>query len=136
MKPQDLRAVVVVSTESGHVWHKISYAGQLEPVTNPAIAVKWLESHGYRQAGALIGPRRDVAVCWLKESDQPEYLTALGDVRPGTCFWDKNEAKIRTTRTAGKIREARAKAGQTTQDLAFVERPTMAAMLRCYGLTQ
>jgi hypothetical protein len=134
MKLSDLRAVVVSFEETGHVWRKVSHAGQVEPITCPSLAVAWLESHGYRQAGALIGPRRDVAVCWLKESDQPEYLTALGDIRPGTCFWDTNEAKIRTTRTTGQIQRARRRQGQTSQDLAFVERPTMAAMMKCYGL--
>lgn len=137
MKRSDLRAVVVVSNESGHAWFKFGYNdNQIEPVTSPSLAVAWLESHGYRQHGAMVGPRRDVAVCWLKESDQPEYLSSvkLGDVRPATCFWNASEGKIQTTRTAGQIRRDRRRQGQTTQDLAYVERPTMAALMRCYGL--
>jgi hypothetical protein len=138
MKTKDLRAVIVVSAESGHTWYKFGYNdNQVEPVTSPTLAVSWLEAHGYRQAGALVGPRRDVAVCWLKESDQPEYLapTALGDIRPATCFWNAVEGKIQTTRSAGQIQRDRRRQGRTMQDLAYVERPTWAAMMRCYGLT-
>jgi len=141
MKPNELRAVIVESGERAHVWRKVSHVGSIEPVADPAAAVTWLESHGYRQAGALIGLMPRLAVCWLKEDDQPEYLeSALGErIVPGTCCWSRDENKIRTTRTAGQIKRSRRslfnRGIYSSQDLAFVERPTAAAIARCYGLT-
>ena len=140
MKPNELRAVIVESGEHGHVWRKVGAAGQVEPVTDPATAVTWLESHGYRQRGALIGLMPRVAVVWLKESDQPEYLeSVLGErIVPGTACWARDEKKIRTTRTGGQIKRARRslfnRGVYSSQDLAFVERPTAAAIAKCYGL--
>jgi len=141
MKPAELRAVIVESGEHGHTWRKVSAAGQVEAVTDPAAAVAWLEAHGYRQTGALIGLMPRLAVCWLKEDDQPEYLESiLGErIVPATDCWARDENKIRTTRTAGQIKRARRslfnRGVYSSQDLAFVERPTAAAIARCYGLT-
>ncbi len=142
MKIADLRAVIVrfrvSAQEPGtHEWRKVAQAGQLEPVQSPALAVTWLESHGYRQHGAMIGVVPMLAVVWLKENDQPEHLEPiLGErIVPATCAWYPSEAKIGTTRTAGQIRRDRRHQGQTRQDLAYVERPTWAALMRCYGLT-
>jgi hypothetical protein len=140
MKPAELRAVIVESTETGHTWRKVSHTGDIEPVTCPSSAVAWLEAHGYRQAGALIGLMPRVAVVWLKESDQPEYLeSVLGErIVPGTACWARDEKKIRTTRTGGQIKRARRslfnRGVYSSQDLAFVERPTAAAIAKCYGL--
>ena len=142
MKISDLRAVIVrfhvsASQPGTHVWHKVAQSGQVEPVTSPSSAVTWLESHGYRQAGAMIGIVPALAVCWLKESDQPEHLeSVLGErVVPATCAWSAAECKIITTRRAGQIRRDRRRKGRGwAQDLAYVEKPTAAALAHAYML--
>ena len=146
MKSSDLRCVLVeltVSAEGYGVdrWWKVSVTEAREPISDPATAVTWLESHGYRQAGAMIGQDRRLAVLWLKDNDQPEYLeSALGErVVPATCAWYPAEAKIGTTRTAGQIQRQRRRTANRgdvdSRDLQFVELPTLATTMKLYGLS-
>jgi len=146
MKSSDLRCVLVELTISAvsstiYRWWKVSVTGAREPISDPTTAVTWLESHGYRQAGAMLGQDRRLAVFWLKENDRPEYLeSALGErVVPATCAWYPAEAKIGTTRTAGQIQRQRRRTANRgdmdNRDLQFIELPTHAATLKLYGLS-
>ncbi len=145
MKPTDLRCVLVEEITAGSSnafrWWKVSVTGAREAVSDVTAAVKWLESHSYRQAGAMLGQDRRLAVLWLEEDDQPEYLeSALGErVVPATCAWSHTENKIVTTRTAGQIRRQRRRItshGEVdSRDLQFVELPTLAARMKLYGLS-
>ena len=146
MKSSDLRCALVelaISADGSGVyrWWKIADTGARESVSDSTAAVMWLESHGYRQAGAMIGQGRRLAVFWLKENDRPEYLeSALGErVVPATCAWYPAEAKIGTTRTAGQIQRQRRRTANRgdmdNRDLQFIELPTHAATLKLYGLS-
>jgi hypothetical protein len=145
MKPTDLRCVLVEeATAVGsnvYWWSKVSVTSARESISNPITAVTWVESHGYRQAGAMLGQDRRLAVLWLKEDDQPEYLeSALGErVAPATCAWSHTGNKIVTTRTAAQIQRQRrritARGDVDSRDLQFVELPTRAATLKLYGLS-
>ena len=145
MKPADLRCVLVelVSAENSnaHQWWKVSLTSARESISDTMAAVAWLEAHGYRQAGAMLGQDRRLAVLWLKDNDQPEYLeNALGErVVPATCAWSFTENRIVTTRTAAQIQRQRrritARGDVDSRDLQFVELPTLAAMMKPYGLS-
>ena len=145
MKPTDLRCILVeeVTAVGSNVyrWWKVSVTGARESISNPITAVTWVESHGYRQAGAMLGQDRRLAVLWLKDKDQPKYLeSALGErVVPATCAWSLAENKIVTTRTAGQIQRQRrritVRGDVDSRDLQFVELPTRAATLKLYGLS-
>lgn len=145
MRPADLRCVLVELTASdssnAYRWWKVSITGAREPVSDSTTAVTWLEAHGYRQAGAMLGQDRRLAVLWLKDDDQPECLeSALGErIAPATCAWSLAENKIVTTRTAAQIQRQRRRVmirGDVDQrDLQFVELPTLAARMRLYGLS-
>ena len=145
MKPTDLRCALVELVVADHAnvyrWWKVSITGTRESISDATAAVTWLGSHGYRQAGAMIGQDRRLAVLWLKDNDQPEYLeSALGEhVVPATCAWSLAENKIVTTRTAAQIQRQRrritARGDVDSRDLQFVELPTRAATLKLYGLS-
>jgi hypothetical protein len=145
MKPADLRCVLVelVSAEHSNAyrWWKVSHTSARESVSGTIAAVTWLEVHGYRQAGAMLGQDRRLAVLWLKEDDQPEYLeNALGErVVPATCTWSFTENRIVTTRTARQIlrlrRRITTRGDVDSRDLQFVELPTLAATMKLYGLS-
>ena len=145
MKPADLRCVlveeIIARSSNAFRWWKVSVVGAREAVSDATIAVKWLESHGYRQAGAMLGQDRRLAVFWLKEDDQPEYLeSALGErVVPATCTWFHTENKIVTIRTTAQIQRQRrhitARGDVDSRDLQFVELPTLAATMKLYGLS-
>jgi hypothetical protein len=145
MKPADLRCALVELVSADHAnvyrWWKVSVTGARESISDPAAAVTWLQAHGYRQAGAMLGQDRRLAVLWLKDNDQPEYLeSALGErVVPATCAWSPTESKIVTTRTAAQIQHQRrritARGDVDSRDLQFVELPTRAATLKLYGLS-
>jgi len=131
MKPADLRCVLVEFVPDGdsYRWWKVSVTGARESIAAPITAVSWLEVHGYHQAGAMLGQDRRLAVMWLKDGDQPEYLeTALGErVVPATCAWYPAEGKIGTTRTAGQIQRQRRRTtnrgDMDSRDLQFVNCP-------------
>jgi len=145
MKPNDLRCVLVelVSAENSnaHQWWKVSLTSARESISDTMAAVTWLEAHDYHQAGAMLGQDRRLAVFWLKEDDQPEYLeSVLGErVVPVTCAWSFTENRIVTTRTAAQIQRQRqritARGDVDSRDLQFVELPTLAATMKLYGLS-
>ncbi len=115
--------------------------GEREVVSDATVAVRWLETHSYRQAGAMLGQDRRLAVLWLKDNDQPEDLeSALGErVVPATCAWSHTKNRIVTTRTAAQIQRHRwrttARGDVDGRDLQFVELPTRADTLKVYGLS-
>ncbi len=145
MKSSDLRCVLVeevtADDSNAYRWWKVSVTGEREVVSDATVAVRWLETHSYHQAGAMLGQDRRLAVLWLKDNDQPEDLeSALGErVVPATCAWSHTGNKLVTTRTAAQIQRHRrrttARGDVDGRDLQFVELPTRAAVLKVYGLS-
>ncbi len=113
MKSSDLRCVLVeevtADDSNAYRWWKVSVTGEREVVSDATVAVRWLETHSYRQAGAVLGQDRRLAVLWLKDNDQPEdMLDALGErIVPATCAWSHTKNRIITTRTAAQIQRQR-----------------------------
>ena len=147
--PDALRAVFIVESDGpSHQWFKIE-SDRLARIENPdaSAIVAWLESHGYEQRGAFVGNVPCLAVCWLRltdprhpeQADSPELLEPIIGERivPASCYWNRTEGKIATTRIANQIRRHRSRIFEESpyaRDLAYVEEPTLAARLKAYGL--
>ena len=99
-----------------------------------------LEVRGFFQRGCFVGDERALAVAWLRQGYEPEYLSeAMGQrIVPATLMWHfstgNTPGHIYSSLGAGYIKRSRARNPLAQDDLAVRELPTLEQRLKAFGL--